>query len=78
MIKRFEILKGLTNVLHVRPQGKKSMVAVTAKFHFGIIEKERSKYFLENYRNPEEFCCLFVMDEDFTNYVYIPFPIDDD
>jgi len=28
------------------------------------------------YKDPEEFCCLFVVDEEFTNFVFIPFPED--
>lgn len=28
------------------------------------------------YKNPDEFCCLFVVDEEFTNFVFIPFPED--
>jgi hypothetical protein len=41
-----------------------------------IIEKEKLGLFKEAYKNPEEFCCLFVIDEDFTNFVYIPYPED--
>jgi hypothetical protein len=39
-----------------------------------LIEKE--ELFKENYKNPEEFCCLFVVDETFTNFVFIPYPED--
>ena len=28
------------------------------------------------YKDPDEFCCLFVIDEDFTNFVFIPYPED--
>ena len=28
------------------------------------------------YKNPDEFCCLFVVDQDFTNFVFIPYPED--
>jgi hypothetical protein len=41
-----------------------------------IIEKDKLDLFKEAYKNPEEFCCLFVIDEDFTNFVYIPYPED--
>ncbi len=40
----------------------------------GLIVDE--KMFKENYKNPDEFCCLFVLDEQFTNVVFMPFPID--
>lgn len=41
-----------------------------------IINKDKIQAFQESYKDPEEFCCLFVVDEDFTNFVYIPYPID--
>lgn len=41
-----------------------------------IIEKEKTDLFKESYKNPEEFCCLFVIDGDFTNFVFIPYPVD--
>jgi hypothetical protein len=41
-----------------------------------IIEKDKLDLFKEAYKNPEEFCCLFVIDKDFTNFVYIPYPED--
>jgi hypothetical protein len=28
------------------------------------------------FKDPDEFCCLFVIDEAFTNLVFIPFPED--
>lgn len=28
------------------------------------------------YKNPDEFCCLFVIDGDFTNFVFLPYPED--
>ncbi len=33
--------------------------------------------FIANYKNPDEFCCLFVVDEAFTNFVFVPYPEDD-
>lgn len=41
-----------------------------------IIEKEKSDEFMHAYKNPDEFCCLFVVDKTFTNFVFIPFPED--
>ncbi len=32
--------------------------------------------FTEAYKDPDEFCCLFVVDEEFTRFVFIPFPED--
>ena len=41
-----------------------------------IIEKDKEEEFKKNYKNPEEFCCLFVIDGDFTKFVFIPYPED--
>ena len=32
--------------------------------------------FKSAYKDADEYCCLFVIDEDFTNFVFIPFPED--
>ncbi len=26
------------------------------------------------FKDPDEFCCLFVVDKDFTNFLFIPYP----
>ena len=39
-----------------------------------LIEKE--ELFQDNYKDPDEFCCLFVIDETFTNFLFIPYPED--
>jgi hypothetical protein len=41
-----------------------------------IVGKESEGLFKENYRDSEEYCCLFVMDGKFASFVYIPFPDD--
>ncbi len=41
-----------------------------------LIDKAKSEQFIENYKDPEEFCCLFVIDQAFTRFVYIPYPED--
>lgn len=28
------------------------------------------------YKDPDEFCCLFVVDTEFTNFLFIPYPED--
>lgn len=35
---------------------------------------ENEEQFKAAYKNPEEFCCLFVVDQDFTNFLFIPYP----
>ena len=37
---------------------------------------EDEAFFRENYKAPDEYCCLFVVDETFTNFVFIPYPED--
>ena len=41
-----------------------------------IIEKDKVDAFKETYKNPDEFCCLFVVDAAFTRFVFIPYPED--
>lgn len=40
----------------------------------GLVEDQES--FQAAYKDPDEFCCLFVVDKDFTNFVFIPYPED--
>ena len=40
----------------------------------GLIEKEAD--FIAAYKDPDEYCCLFVVDTEFTNFVFIPYPED--
>jgi hypothetical protein len=42
----------------------------------GLIDKEKEESFRETYKDPDEFCCLFVVDREFTNFVFIPYPED--
>ncbi|WP_375416062.1 hypothetical protein [uncultured Hymenobacter sp.] len=42
----------------------------------GLIEADGVAYFQENYKDPDEFCCLFVLDETFTKFVFVPYPED--
>jgi hypothetical protein len=39
-----------------------------------IINNE--EVFKSAYKDPDEFCCLFVVDVEFTNFVFIPYPED--
>ena len=41
-----------------------------------LIMKDKISEFEESYRDPDEFCCLFVIDGDFNSFVYIPYPND--
>ena len=37
---------------------------------------DESEDFKATYKDPEEFCCLFVIDREFTNFLFIPYPVD--
>lgn len=41
-----------------------------------LIAKDRQEDFKKTYKDPDEFCCLFVLDQEFAKFIYIPFPID--
>lgn len=32
--------------------------------------------FSQAYKDPDEFCCLFIVDQEFTNFLFIPYPED--
>ena len=42
----------------------------------GLVDKNKQELFTENYKDPDEYCCLFVIDEDFHRFIYIPYPTD--
>jgi hypothetical protein len=42
----------------------------------GLVGKESVELFKENYKNPDEYCCLFVIEGDFAGFVFVPFPED--
>ncbi len=41
-----------------------------------IVDGQKAEDFKVSYKDPDEFCCLFVVDDNFTNFVYIPYPED--
>jgi hypothetical protein len=41
-----------------------------------LVGKENIETFKSTYKDPDEFCCLFVVDKEFTNFVFIPYPED--
>lgn len=41
-----------------------------------LITIDKEDDFKKAYKDPDEFCCLFVIDEAFTNFVFIPYPED--
>jgi hypothetical protein len=41
-----------------------------------LIGEESIELFKENYKNPEEYCCLFVIENEFAGFVFVPYPED--
>jgi len=41
-----------------------------------LVDAQKEEDFKKNYKDPDEFCCLFVVDADFTSFVFIPYPED--
>jgi len=41
-----------------------------------LVGKEKEEDFKNAYKDPDEFCCLFVIDKEFTRFVFIPYPED--
>ena len=37
---------------------------------------ENLEQFKAAYKDPDEFCCLFVVDNEFTKFVFVPYPED--
>jgi len=41
-----------------------------------IVGKDKEAEFKSAYKDPDEFCCLFVIDGAFTKFIFIPYPED--
>jgi hypothetical protein len=41
-----------------------------------IVAKDKVDEFIKAYKDPDEFCCLFVIDGEFTRFLFIPYPED--
>jgi len=41
-----------------------------------IVDEDKIDDFIANYKDSDEFACLFVIDPTFTNFVFIPYPED--
>jgi len=44
--------------------------------HSKLVTEDKVAEFKKSYKDPDEFCCLLVVDSAFTNFVYIPYPED--
>ncbi|UYZ63682.1 hypothetical protein [Hymenobacter weizhouensis] len=41
-----------------------------------VVAPDKVEDFQSTYKDADEYCCLFVLDEEFTNFVYVPYPED--
>jgi hypothetical protein len=41
-----------------------------------LVGEESVELFIENYRKPDEYCCLFVIEGEFAGFVFVPYPED--
>jgi hypothetical protein len=41
-----------------------------------LVAEENKESFIHAYKDPDEFACLFVVDKEFTRFVFIPYPED--
>ncbi|TAF96726.1 MAG: hypothetical protein EAZ32_07415 [Cytophagia bacterium] len=41
-----------------------------------LVGEESMEMFQENYKNADEYCCLFVIEADFAGFIFVPFPED--
>lgn len=44
--------------------------------HSSLGKNEEFSSFKENFKNPDEYCCLFYEDVDFSAFVFLPYPED--
>lgn len=42
----------------------------------GLLSAEGFELFKSTYKDPDEYACLFVVDPDFTQFVFLPYPED--
>lgn len=41
-----------------------------------LVGQESEELFKENYKNADEYCCLFVVHGDFAGFIFVPYPED--
>jgi hypothetical protein len=41
-----------------------------------LVGEESVELFTENYKNPDEYCCLFALIGEFSGFVFVPYPED--
>lgn len=68
----------LINVGDFQNQGYYYATYLDALVQAELIAPDKAADFQAAYKDPDEFCCLLVLDlaQGFTNFMYIPYPID--
>lgn len=41
--------------------------------HRQIIDEDKREVFMENYKDPKDFCCILMIDADASGFVFIPY-----
>ncbi len=41
-----------------------------------LIDNDLIKNFQKAYKDPDEYCCMFLVDERMTSFIFIPYPVD--
>ena len=61
----------------------KQDMALKWHFYFSFLDEFKQRgliddlpAFEQSYKDPDEFCCLFVVDNDFVSFVFVPYPED--
>jgi len=65
--------------LLIDPEGSHTEWKYYASFLDEFVQRdliEHEEDFKAAFKDPDEFCCLFVVDTEFTKFVFIPFPED--
>lgn len=52
------------------------LTMLEALLESGMVDVEKKEEFIQAYKPPDEYCCMFVLDIDFIHFVYIPYPED--
>ena len=60
----------------LKPGTREEFIRTMDSFGDTSIPGWRVDYHFQMDKDPDEFCCLFVVDQQFTNFVFIPFPED--
>ena len=44
--------------------------------HYKLIDENKVDAFKKTYKDPDEFCCLLVVEDASFHFVYVPYPVD--